>query len=866
MQTPETRFFEPLEARPVAEEDFIALVRSQAGAGWSLKRRGVWVHCMPDGARLALQGWKIHLSSVPRDARALLEAVSGFLISRGVPFKFLADAATLRLTGSKSWSRGASGKFVTVYPADEEGFKALLPRLDALTRAFRGPYILSDRRYGDSRVLFYRYGGIRLNTRLRPDGSRAPVLLAPDGGEVPDVRNPFYRVPSWASDPFPAERPKEGDDLLGGRFAVERPLHFSNTGGVYLARDMETGKTAVLKEARPDVHGFSAEEDAVALLRREHAMLVRVAPLGVSPRPLAFFTEWEHCYLAQEHLDGYLTLLRYASRGSLFLERSRDPERLRRLWERDLTVARRLAAAVETLNAAGLVVGDVSYNNVLVHPETLDVKVIDLEGAFLPGEAPRARVVTPGFSDPGRAADAPPTRADDAYGVGAALLFLLTHKNALLKLRPEAGLRALAEAVSEFGLPDGILEAVKALMDPDPARRPRPAAALEPLAAAPLRAPAADTPRIRPEETVREACRFMLAQADPGREDRLFPADPAVFESNPVNLAHGAAGVLYALGTAGGGAPEGLLDWLERRARSGPSLPPGLRTGTAGIAWTLCALGRQEAALSLLESAEGHPLLGACDDLDHGAAGWGLANLKLWSSTGDRRRLDAAVRVADGLLERAHLDADGLFWPEPDGAVSYGLGHGAAGIALFLLYLDCALGGGRFRTAASDALAYDLARGVAQEGTLSWRRGSRARNILYPYRRYGSAGVGTACLRFLRATGEARWKEAVEGIFQDCDRRFAAFPGRESGLAGLGEFHLDAYRMTGEPRFLAAAEKAAAGLSLFAVPQPEGLAFPGDGLTHLSCDLATGSAGVVLFLDRLARPRPADFLLDELLG
>jgi hypothetical protein len=42
----------------------------------------------------------------------------------------------------------------------------------------------------------------------------------------------------------------------------------------------------------------------------------------------------------------------------------------------------------------------------------------------------------------------------------------------------------------------------------------------------------------------------------------------------------------------------------------------------------------------------------------------------------------------------------------------------------------------------------------------------------------------------------------------------------------------------------------------------QGIAFPGDMLSRLSCDYGSGSAGIVLFLNRLQGQRGSDFMLD----
>jgi tRNA A-37 threonylcarbamoyl transferase component Bud32 len=867
------RFNEPLDLRPVESADFLDVVSPLLDENWKIARKGVWINFHDRRSSLPLQGWKIHLSCVPLDARRLLEAVAAHLVGRGVSFKFLADAKTLRMTNAKSWTRGGSGKFITVYPADEAAFRTLLDELHELTRAFAGPYILSDKRYKDSTVLYYRYGGIRPNNRLQADGRRLAVLVAPDGREVEDARNPVYAIPDWVAEPFLEAPQAAGTGLNGGRYAVERALQFSNTGGVYVALDAVTGRKVILKEARARVHNFSDIDDAAVMLRREYGVLQAIEGLGVAPRPIELFEEWEHLFLAEEYLEGYVPLRNYSAASGVFLDTRPTRERVAAHLKKDFDLARKVAAIVDALHAKGVVWGDVSFNNILVHPETLDVKIIDLESAYRAGDERHARIITPGFADARAAAGAAPEIADDYYGVGSVLLFLVAHVNGLLGLKPRAWREMMAEMTNDFGLPLELTGLLEGLLNEDPALRPNPTAALAGADSwlariGPVRFgadgdegfPGADT-----EETVREGCRFIKENADLHRKDRLFPADPMVYQTNPLGLAHGAAGVLYALNRVEGSVEPRLVERLLKEEITAADYAPGMQNGLAGIAWTMLDLGRADEARAVLDKGAAHPLLGASSDLSHGLAGWGLANLRFWLATRDRVFLDRAEAAGKSLVETASERDGGLCWPDKDGVVKYGLAYGSSGIALFLLYLDRALGGG-FEAAAVSAMEHDLSQGVeTPDGGLSWRRDSENLKVVSPYLKQGSAGVGVAALRFLRATGEAKYRTVVDRIFVDCDRKYALFPGRNDGLSGIGEFLLDAFRETRDPKFLRGAHRIAAGLKVFRVRETEGSAFPGNGLSRLSCDLATGSAGVILFLDRLLRPRPADFLLDELL-
>lgn len=870
------RFYEPITLKPVEAADYLDFVAGRIDKDWKIIRKGVWINCHREKNILPLQGWKIHLSTIPADSRKLLRTAASHLIERGVSFKFLADAKTLGMTNSKSWTRGGSGKFITIYPADLEEFKRLLEELEPLTREFRGPYILSDKRYKDSKVLYYRYGGIRPNTRLQADGSQSPVLVAPDGREIEDARNPTYGLPDWVQEPFPdSGGAPAGTPLNNGRYTVEKALHFSTTGGVYIAHDAVSGKRVVLKEARAHVHTFFPDRDAADMLRAEFEMLKKVEDLGAAPKPIELFQEWEHLFLAEEYIEGYLTLQGFSSRTSFSLNTRPTRESVAESLKSSLEVVVQVARIVDALHARGVLWGDISANNILVHPETLDVRIIDLEGARALDGKETQRIVTAGFVDVKKAPGAALSVEDDYYGVGAIMVFLLTHSNFAMGMKPEVWRENLAERTRDFGLPAELHEIIGSLMNENPALRRRPSALLEefksrlevvgPVLAAEDRA--ASVPSKEISDTISEACRFIKSNADRHRKDRLFPADTLVFDTNPISLAHGAAGVLHALNKVEGGVEPGLVDWLLKAETSAQSCPPGLYVGLAGVAWALLDLGRAREAHEILQKTSKHPLLTSSSDLYHGMAGWGMTNLHFWLKTRERRYLDEAQVAGRALLSSAQQRDGGLCWPGKGGLVSLGLGHGSSGIGLFLLYLDRALGGGGgYEDAAVRALDFDIGRAdETAEGGLTWRRNTEAKEIVVPYWKYGSAGVGIAALRFLRARKDARYRDLVEKIYVDCDRKYAVWPGRNDGLTGIGEFHLDAFLETGDRKYLNSAYKIASGLKPFSIKTDEGTAFLGNGLGRISCDLTTGAGGIVLFLDRLLRPRPADLLVDEVL-
>jgi lantibiotic modifying enzyme len=249
-------------------------------------------------------------------------------------------------------------------------------------------------------------------------------------------------------------------------------------------------------------------------------------------------------------------------------------------------------------------------------------------------------------------------------------------------------------------------------------------------------------------------------------------------------------------------------------------------------------------------------------------AGWGLANLKFFHELQNELYLTKAIQAGEHLLQSGHKTEKGLCW-ETYNEIPLGLGYGPSGVSLFLLYLYAACGREEFLDGGIRALDYDLNSSVpTKDGGLSWRRKDDDENnrVVYPYWKHGSAGVGMALIRYASFLGEPRYQDVLEKLFLNLDRKYAVYPGLFIGLTGVGETLLDFHRFTGENRFLRSAHKIATGLSLFRIERDQGLAFPGDMLMKICCDLATGSAGIGRFFHRLVNGGPTPLVLDELLA
>ncbi|MCC9305834.1 class III lanthionine synthetase LanKC [Kitasatospora sp. RB6PN24] len=882
----------------------LALFRAAAGDGWRTFRRGPWFIANPPGVAPVAQGWKLHVTAEFGGSATILGKALPVLCEARVPFKFLIDEWSANQACGKVFARTASGKFITAYPVDDEQFHAVGTALAKELEGHGGPYILTDRRWPGSTAVYYRYGGFAAQRQLRPDGASDLMITAPDGTLVLDARRPWFEVPEWATDPFPPE-PDEPDGLLGGRYQPLRALSFGNRGGVYLATDTQTGQEVVLKEAR---HGVTIGDGvpATEVLEKEYQLLRMLSDTGLFVKPLGFFREWEHAFLVEEKVEGQ-RFSRHGNSTNPVITGELAAESIRSYYRGVRGLWRQIAEAIEAAHQRGILLGDLSYTNVYVDPDGHSITIIDLEAAVREDVDPHLGVFTMGSASPRLLATRRYDRAADWHALGALIFSSLMVVNSTVGFHRPVLPRFLAELAADLALPgelialvqdltdehltddaltgSEVLERIDALPFDDPALWAAPV---------PLALPATERygdpeqlPGLGDAElasVVEGIARYAEAAADPQRSDRLFPADPLVFETNPLSLSFGAAGVLHGLQRLRGTVPARLRSWVLAQDVDSAYYPPGLFTGQAGIAWVLDELGYTPAALTLMDRARAHPLRFAAHNVLHGSAGYGLACLQLWQRTGEQRLLDDARAAGEALAAAGVRGDTGVHWPEPErhgrpSPTRLGYAYGASGISLFLLYLHLATGDRRWGELGRAALGFDLEQAVVTaDDRWFFRRYARSADddeppadpVLRCYWDEGTAGVATAALRWLVARPDRELEAAVPRLVAGSVAKYTVMPQLFHGLAGQGNLLLDAGELLGEERWFAEARRVAQGVLLSRIERPEGIAFPGEQAIRESVDLATGSIGVALFLDRLRHARPggrtnAFFTVDGLL-
>lgn len=895
---------------------------------WLVRDDDFWCQVSPRSYPQRVQGWKLHVSATWLSAPMVLYHAARILIAHGCAFKFASTINHVRQLTNKNSDRAQAGKFITAYPRDDDHLRALVPLLDEATAGMPGPAILSDRPYRPGSLVHYRYGAFTGMPVLTNEGSLEAWLEAPDGTPVKDAREPWFSPPPWATLPFespdrpavatpsapatgtpPADArsqtaaaPADGSRavLLAGRFAVEKAISHSARGGVYRAVDRQTGQRVVIKQARPHIVGLNYSRDARDDLRHEAKMLELLE--GLAPQPVKLFEDGPYLFLAAEELDGkpLATWLsdQIAAVGDETGPDSPDGPPV----DEALQLASRLADLVDAVHDRGVVFRDLSLNNVFVTSEG-ELRLVDAELAARPGTWV-SYAHTPGFGAPEvinskRWAGPAPGREADHFALGAILCHLAVGTGPTQPDEPGpdgAPPRTSTERIDTLLRYAGarnpaarrLAPAIRGLTADDPAHRWDTARLREWRAEqTPDSAEETGTWRsvLEPEARRRlldDTLSYLVDTLRPA-SDRMVPTSQFGAASDPLNVQHGAGGVLAVLVRAAAvtedarvrGAVARVARWVDRRYRSVSPLLPGLYYGRAGTAWALYEAGEflEDPGLvaHALDLVRALPVRWPNPDVTHGSAGSGLAHLHLWYATKEPDLLDRALVTADSLVESTLRTADGhVYWRvDPTfnstlaGMTYYGFAHGVAGIGAFLLAAAEASGRDDLHAAAVEAGESLVAATVRRGGITYWPNdvsGPSESDLRYHWCS-GASGVGTFLWRLGRATGDERYlglaHEAAATVRQG---RWFSGVAACHGLAGNGEYLLD-LAADGDGPYREWAEEIAACLYAKHVRRG-GRAIPADG-SEVNLDYAGGLAGVVGFLLRLEYGGPRWWMVDR---
>lgn len=833
------------------------------------------------GHSARVQGWKLHLSTVPTQAESLLAKVVPVLASQGVSFKLARSPSILMQMNEGAFGVSQIGKFMTVYPDSDDESRALADQLSLVTAGFEGPKVLTDLQVGD--VVYTRFGGFNPISSFDRLGQLTLSVHGADGKEVADEYEIPFRPPHDVPNPFAdldnaPDRDDGVDRLLGPGFLLTDVLHAHPKGSVYRGIDLRSDdnvRAVVIKEGRAHCCADEYGRDMRVRLQRQLQLHRELEPSEISPLADTYFEDDGNGYLILDYLSG-ATLGASYDRPWGDLETSQQREMLNSLAS--------LSEVVGQLHELGFVHRDLTPTNVFV--DTRDkVWLLDLELSHKVGDSePPIQLGTPGFISPQQRAHQAPAFTDDVYTLGASIIRLLTgrHPNTLL-FNGSSNLHERVQGLSGHA-PTALVNLVHECISEDASRRPTMTEAHGRLrdCAARHRAhrqslsPLLETAlHRRSTRTLRAGVRGLIEEVAIDNGSGMW-LSPSIDGPGSLELLRGAnrgvAGVLYVLSRLLRTGVDNsdirrkavsAVEWLLSTPPTAVERLPGLHFGECGVAVALA----EATVAGVVPSADvslaiKQAFAGDLDwpDMTHGAAGQGVASLIVADLLSEGSWDEDAHRCAEYLIAN-QLDEGHWIMPEGvrglEGEAFYGFAHGAAGIAYFLAAYASRYDHEQAERAwrrAADWLESEAVDPAAP--SLSWSWSSRQETV-WNYWCHGAPGIGLAFLEFYRTSGEEHYADvARRALGKPPDFSEQVSISQCHGLAGLGEIYLEAAQVLDEPEFRQRAEDISRTLQCLASgPNSKASSWLVEHSSVATADLMVGSGGIVHFLHRMHSPQ-----------
>ena len=826
---PGSLFFESLPPHP--SKAFSATPR-----GWISDRLGPWTRVYPRNiwGSYPQHGWKIHVSSVPVGAEETLADVADICERHTTPFKHLSDRPEFLRCLKKYADRLSAGKFITIYPRNEQQFVTLLEELDQRLEGKVGPYVLTDARYAESPV-FFRYGAYFSKTL----SNGRTGIITPSGEVIEDPRDMKFSVPDFVTIPDAIKHVvearknglKKGADELLYPYKVTGCIHYSFGGGVYRGLDLRDHHEVILKEARA-YSGYTSEtESSQDRLRSEAEVLKELEYLEFVPRLRDYLTLSDHEFIVEDFIEGGTLQDWIASNYPFLFEQPIEP------YEVDaLKISRQLIKIVQSANAEGVAIMDLQPKNIMIERD-LTVRLIDLEGARPIMCESRDVLGTPGFMPLRRCSN----RERDAYSLFQVLLYMFAPSldSVLSPGLEQKRIDFISETFSEEVL--NLIEHVRAELSSS-VTKPR------------LGLGANCTSSVRPQSLQHEWEQYrhkiisgiFAARKRVEKTAPIFPGDARQLWDGPSaqwDLETGTAGIVLALSRLGVDTHELAVELAENMCIT--DLPEeGLLRGLPGIALAMAEAGEPEIALTLAGHQNRFTSKNA--NIRSGVAGTVLSYLSLCQYGINVRFIRELLADFEETLNDSDTYVDGS-GAETGNAV--GLFDGWCGVAVACEAAFRRTGNIDWHRRAETLLERDVCHLKASDQGAQYGDMS---GVNYGYLSEGSAGIGVAC----SIVDQARYKNIIKEISMSLGPRLCLSAGLFQGQAGLAA----SLMMIGGAECESVVEQEVNNLlrmKSFSVDDDEAIYFPGNHSYCLSSDYSTGAAGIALSVDGYCRRWPA---------
>ena len=796
------------------------------------KEDSFWTMYFIPEIKVIEQGFKIHVSTTYENAATTLNIVSKLLVELKVAFKHVKDKRSLYNMYSKHGSRTSAGKFITIYPNEEE-FVPLLKKLEEVLRDQpKGPYILTDRRWKNSNV-YYRYGGF---TNLKDENGRH-CIVDPKGELIVDERKPKFHLPYFVE--LPDEIKKE-DELMKATdskidnplnlYNIESVLRFSNAGGIYKATRKSDGKKCVIKEARYEIGLDGQGRNAMDRLQTEYEALSKLKGVTGVVQLLDYFEVWENKSLVIEFVEG-ISLHSWTSVNYPF-SRKKD---VKEYCGKVIKIIERLKTIVEQMHQRNVSMCDLQHQNIIID-ENLEINIIDFETAEDVNNDSVQAMATRGFSNIHNTI----AKDRDWYSLNRIIQFLLLPIGPVYDMDMSLNLKHCLWIYNNFGSEmyeyfynfqmetrDKITNFDKIFSDTFDIAKYQ-----------------IDIGKTRESVNVvdiLDKLKNSLLENCNSKFKGFINGDIRQYELDCglLNLQNGGFGAILALLRLDNFTDDSK-QWIEDQIPDllNSNYNNGLLTGRSGIACVLYECGYKKEAVQLMDIIiDSYDKNSEDMSLRSGLAGIGIALACIGKEENKQTYLSLAKEISQNLIDRVDNNEESIS-SEWEG-YSAGLLDGYAGISIFLTLLYEITKNEKYLSFSEMLIDKELSNGIYSDENGSLLLRDSKSNRMYPYLSNGSLGLGVAITALNRTNKIFCFQDEFEAIIKSTDYRIVLEPGLLDGISGF--LLADCFQEDND-----SIEEILGTLSLFVFGNSETYRVPGKMFYKFSSDIHTGVAGVIL--------------------
>lgn len=394
---------------------------------------------------LPKSGWKIHISANEDNFRHVLLLVSRYCIDHKVTFKFINTSEAFLQNTSSNERAEISGKFITLYPLNQDIAETTMHNLSELLLNYSGPLILNDFVFRKSTNIFFRYGIFTVKNRNNPSEYE---LHGPNGQTFRDYDRDYTVLPDWIQLP---DGWTNKNLLLPSlmNFHPKKILKHSNAGNIYAGSD-NSGREVVIKEARKEIIRFPK------LLETEFAQNEFLQSEEIhtdTEKPIQEISEKFATYHVYLKASGS-TVQEYTSANSLFL--TTNQETIIKNFHSSKTILSRAWKIIESIHFMGKKNIDIHPSNFVFDRATNNLTLIDLETI----DNFTCLIQTPDFWFPDMAHDS--FQIQDIRRFGLFVMYLFGQANKYIAKNNEVA--KLIDLTTEILKPYGKVSGLEALL------------------------------------------------------------------------------------------------------------------------------------------------------------------------------------------------------------------------------------------------------------------------------------------------------------------------------------------------------------------------------------------------------------------